>query len=70
MSFAEIKAELPKLNAAEREALELELKVLRDFDNPEFVAALTKANAEARRGENLISREELYQRLREAGRSV
>ncbi len=70
MSFAEITAELPKLTAEERQALGRQLKILEPFDDPEFMAELTRLNREAERGENLITKEELYRRLREAGRDV
>lgn len=70
MTFAEITAELPKLTPAERKELAQRLRLLEPFDDPVFMAELTRRNREAARDENLITKEDLYRRLREAGRDV
>jgi hypothetical protein len=70
MSLAEIKAELPKLTPAERAALARELELLQDFNDPAFVAELTRRNREAERGENVVTDEEFRARLQALGRSV
>lgn len=70
MSFAEIVAEQPKLTPEERTALSQKLKLLEPFNDPQFVAELTRRNREAAQGINVVTKEELYRRLREAGRDV
>lgn len=70
MSFAEIKAEIPKLTPAERAALRRELELFRDFENPEFLGELTTRNREAERGENLLTDEEFRSRLQALGRNI
>ena len=68
MSLAEIKAELPNLTTAERAALARELQNFQPFNNPELMDRLTRSLDEAERGENVLSKEEMHRRLREAGR--
>ena len=70
MSLAEIKAELPKLTAAERAVLARELKNFEAFNDPELMERITQRLDEAERGEHVISKEEMYRRLREAGRKI
>jgi hypothetical protein len=70
MSLAEIKAELPKLTAAERASLALELQNFQPFNDPDLMDRLTRSLDEADRGEHLLSKEEMHRRLRQAGREV
>jgi hypothetical protein len=70
MSFAEIKAELPKLTPQERTALAQELRKLEPFNDPDLMSRLTRLNDEVERGENVISKDEMLRRLRAAGRDV
>ena len=64
MSFAEIKQEVANLTSAERRELALQLEVLKDLEDPVFLAELTQAHAEAERGVAGLTREELFARLR------
>ena len=70
MSLAEIKREITLLTRAEREELALQLAVLRDLEDPAFVAELTQAHADAERGTADFTREELLARLHAAGRTI
>lgn len=70
MSFAEIVAELPKLTPQERTELSQKLKLLEPFDDPEFMAELTRRNREAERGENVVTDEEFRAILRTRGHDV
>lgn len=70
MSFAEIKAELPKLTRDERKELSRTLELLEPVDDPAFMAELTRRNREAARGENLVTDEELRSLLRTRGHDV
>lgn len=70
MSFAEIKAELPKLTPQERTALARELRQLETFGDPAFVADLTRRHREMEKGENVATDEEFRARLRALGRDV
>ena len=68
MSFAELKQEITRLTPAEREELALQLKVLKDLEDPTFVAELTQTHTNAEVGNGGIDREQLISRLRAAGR--
>lgn len=68
MSLAEIKEEITRLTPAEREELAVQIQVLKDLEDPVFLARLTKANADAERGVRVIDREDMIARLRAAGR--
>ena len=70
MSLAEIKAELPKLTAAERAVLARELQNFQPFNDQELMERLTHGLDELERGENVLSKEDLLCRLRQAGREV
>ncbi len=70
MSFAEIKQEVAKLSSAERHELALQLEVLKDLEDPAFLAELTQVHAEAERGIADLTREELFARLRAAARTL
>jgi hypothetical protein len=70
MSFAEIKAELPKLTPEERIALARELDLLRDFNDPAFVAEITRRNRETERGENVMTDDEFRAHLQALGRGL
>ena len=69
MSLAEIQHEVARLTPAERRDLALQLEVLRDLEDPAFLAEMTQAHADAERGVEGITRDELLARLRAAGRS-
>jgi hypothetical protein len=68
MSFAEIKAELPKLTPSERAALALELEALRDFNDTNFLDELTRRNRDAENGQSITTDEQFRARLRELRR--
>jgi len=68
MSLAEIKQEIVRLTPAERAELELQLQILRDLEDPQYLAELTRIQADAERGVQVIDREEMMARLRAAGR--
>lgn len=70
MSLAEIKTEVSRLTSAEREELALELQMLKDLEDPAFLAELTQAHAAAEAGAGGMSRDELLAHLRAAGRTV
>lgn len=70
MSLAEITAELPKLTPAERAALATELQNFQPFNTPGLLERIAQRLDDAERGEKVVSKEELYRRLREAGREV
>lgn len=70
MSFAEIAAELPRLTPLERAALARQLQQFKPFDDPELMNRLTRSVDEAERGDRLIAKEQLAERLRAAGRTV
>jgi hypothetical protein len=70
MSLAEIKDEVNRLTPAEREELVLQLKVLKDLEDPAFLAELTQAHTEAERGAGGVDRAELLARLRTAARPI
>ena len=70
MSLAEIKAELPKLTPEERAALAQELQNFLPFNDPDLMARIERAIDDAERGENIHSKDELFRRLRAAGREV
>jgi hypothetical protein len=70
MSFTEIKEEVGRLSPAEREELALQLKMLKDLEDPAFLAELTQAHGDAERGAPAIEREELLKRLRAAGHAI
>ena len=70
MSLAEMRVALPLLSPAERVALATELQNFEPFNDPELMNRLAHSIDEAERRENVLSREELYRRLREAGREV
>jgi len=69
MSLAELKQEITRLTPAERQELALQLQVLKDLEDPAFVAELTQAHAIAEGGNEGIDREQLIARLRAAGRA-
>ena len=66
MSLAEMRAALPSLSPAERVALATELQNFEPFNDPELMDRLARSLDEAERGEKVLSRDELYRRLREA----
>jgi hypothetical protein len=68
MSLAELKQEITRLTPAERQELALQLQVLKDLEDPAFVADLTQAHANAEGGNEGIDREQMITRLRAAGR--
>lgn len=68
MSLAELKQEITRLTPAERQELALQLQVLKDLEDPAFLAELTQAHANAEDGNEGIDREQLIARLRAAGR--
>jgi hypothetical protein len=70
MSLAEIKAELPKLTPQERASLAQELQNFQPFNDAVLMERIERAIDEAERGENAISAEALFGRLRAAGREV
>ena len=70
MSLAEIKAELPKLTPEERAALAQELQNFLPFNDPDLMARIETAIDDAERGEKTHSKDELFRRLRAAGREV
>ena len=70
MSLAEIKAELPKLTPEERAVLAQELQNFRPFNDPELMARIERAIDDAEQGENIHSKDEMFRRLRAAGREV
>jgi hypothetical protein len=70
MSLAEIKQEVIRLTPAEREELALQLAVLKDLEDPAFLAELSKAHDDAEHGIGYLTREEMLTRLRAAGRQL
>lgn len=70
MSLAEIKAEVAKLTPAERAELRDHLASLKPFDDPAFMSELDRRHDEMERGINVVSSEEMYRRLRTAGRDI
>ena len=59
MSLAEIKAELPKLSAEEREELAAHLAFLERQNDPEFCQELDRRMRAMDRGEEKVSRDEV-----------
>jgi hypothetical protein len=69
MSLAEIKAEISKLTPEERAELRREL-MRNPLDDSEYMAEIERRHAEMLRGVNKLTKEEVYARLRAAGRQV
>lgn len=62
MSLAEIKAEIAKLTP--EELAELKRELIRDpFDDPAYIAELTRRNRDAEQGERVVDDEEFRARL-------
>jgi hypothetical protein len=59
MSFAEIKAELPKLTDDQREELAAYLTFLKLQNDPEFLREMERRMQAMDRGEEVVSREEV-----------
>jgi hypothetical protein len=70
MSFAEIQAEIPKLRPEERAALRQQLESMRRFEDPAFMADLSRRIEDAEQGINMVPGEEVVARLRALGKSV
>ncbi len=69
MSLAEIKAEIAKLSP--EEVAELKRYLGRDpFDDPEYRAEMARRGEDMRQGRNVVTKEEMYSRLRAAGRNI
>ena len=66
MSLAEIKAEIPKLTAEERDELAVFLRVCADMNQPGFKAELTRAVDEIESGVNVMTKAEALTRLNRA----
>jgi hypothetical protein len=70
MSYAEIVREVNQLEPSECERLAAYLRLKARQRDPEYVAEMERRVDDAERGENLVSKEELLERLRAAGRLV
>jgi len=69
MSLAEIKDEIAKLSPAE--VSELKRYLNRDrLDDAEYLVEMDRRHDEMQRGLNTVTKEEMYARLRAAGRDV
>jgi hypothetical protein len=69
MSLAEIKNEIAKLTPAEVAELRREL-IPDPFDDPAYREEMTRRGEDMRQGRNIVTKEEMYARLRAAGRDV
>ena len=70
MSFSEIKDQVAQLTAEERDELEAHLRLLKLLHDPEHSAEMERRWEEMQRGENVVTKAELYERLRQLGRAV
>jgi hypothetical protein len=70
MSLATIKDEAARFMPAERDELTLQLKVLKDLEDPASRVELTQVHAEAERRVGSIDREELPARLGAARHAI
>jgi hypothetical protein len=69
MSLAEIKAEIAKLPPDE--VAELKQHLSSDpFDDPEYRAEMARRYDDFLQGRNIVTKEEVYARLRAAGRDI
>jgi hypothetical protein len=67
MSVAEIKQQISKLSRDERAELEAQLEVMKAFDDPEYMAEITRRCRDAEQGIHVLTKEQMLARLREAG---
>ena len=70
MSFAEIKADRPKLSDDERAELRRALIDYKRIDDPGYWAEMDRRIDEMERGIDVVTKEEMVARLRAAGRSA
>ena len=70
MSLAEIKAELSKLTPAERAELRRAPIEYQQIDDPDYWTEADLRVSEMDHGVNVVSKEEMYARLKAAGRNL
>ena len=70
MSLAEIKAEIAKLSPDERAQLRRELTPTVEIDDPAYWAEIDRRHAEMEQGVNVVTKEQMYARLRAAGLDI
>lgn len=70
MSYAEIVREVNQLDPSDCERLAAHLRLLALLRDPEHMSEMERRTDDAERGVNLVSKEELFESLRAAGRKI
>jgi hypothetical protein len=70
MSVAEIKEQISQLSPAQRKEIAAQLEAMKAFDDPEHMKELAQRRREIEEGVNVLTKEQMLERLRAAGVNV